>query len=133
MEHLQKLAPYWAQFEAAVEPYGPRIAALANPELAVDASVTREWPMMRFSQAAAIGLAYVGLVLFGLLFRKAPKGGRTEKESSGGFIAGVQKEPIKLLALVYNVAQASARLTAPATAARKETAAALAPCMRAYA
>lgn len=101
---------YWSAFEAAVEPYGPKILALANPSMPYAQSATKDWPFMHFSQAAAIALAYLGLVLFGLLFRSKPvRGGAGAKEDKLGFLAGVQKEPIKLLALVYNIAQARER------------------------
>lgn len=104
MEFVAKIAshPAYAAFTAAVGPYGPKIAALANPDLPYETSVTKDWALMKFSDAAAVALAYVVLVAFGLLFRKAPTG---EKEEKLGFLAGVRKEPIKLLAVVYNLTQ----------------------------
>ena len=103
MELLAALRPHYAAFAAAVEPYGPRILALANPGMAPGASATAAWPMMRFADAAAVALAYLALVLFGLLFKTAP--GAAQKEEKLSFLAGIQKEPIKLLAIVYNAAQ----------------------------
>ena len=106
MASVTGLGDIYAAWSAAVSPFGQQILSWANPSLGAGQSATRSWPLMHFADASAIAVCYLLFVLLSLPFRRDEA--KEAKETSKGvvaFLAGVQREPIKLLALVYNGAQ----------------------------
>lgn len=103
MEHLERAFASWAEL---VEPLGSSMLAWAHPAMTPGVSATASWPLMRFAEASAIAAVYLAFVLLSLPFRR--KEAKEIKETGKGitaFVRGVQREPIKVLALGYNLAQ----------------------------
>ena len=96
----------WSTFDAQAETWSRDVALFLHPGFPYDERATRDWPLTRLSAALAIAAAYLLLVAYGILRR----GGSSEdvEDAAGkklGFFAGLRKEPIKLLQIVYNSVQ----------------------------
>jgi elongation of very long chain fatty acids protein 4 len=77
----------------------------ANPRLSNTDRVTKNWPLMSLGSALAVVFGYIIFVVIGTCFLKVIYGSREPATFRGNVAAKFKKEPILLLAAVYNLAQ----------------------------
>ena len=98
----------WTSFDAWAGGVERWIALAAHPGFPYDSRPTQGWPLTRLSAALALTAGYGILVLYGIAVRKPMVKGA--KEDAGSVLAGIQREPIKALQIIYNAVQASGTL-----------------------
>ena len=99
----------WVSFDALAESWSRQAVSWAHPNFPYDERPTAGWPLTRLSSALAISVVYLVLVAYGLIRRGSKSEDEDEKGKPLGFFAGLRKEPIKLLQIVYNTAQVGNR------------------------
>lgn len=94
----------WAKFDVWAGVVERDVALLAHPGFPYDTRPTQGWPLTRLSAALTISAAYIVLLAYGVAVRKPAA--KAAKEADVGVLAGIAKEPIKALQIVYNAVQA---------------------------
>jgi hypothetical protein len=78
------------------------IAELANPGVDFESRVTKGWLLTRLDHALIVLACYAILVVVGIIRYTPPKKEEKTKET---FYESIQREPIKILQIVYNLVQ----------------------------
>lgn len=77
----------------------------ANPSLSNENRVTKDWPLVSLGSALAVVVAYMVFVGIGKFVMQSIYGSTEAPSYKGGVLQKFKKEPILLLAAIYNPAQ----------------------------